>query len=761
MRIPVALLLVAALVAAWFTFDPLGDASSDAALDAPVAAEGEGARGGDPLAPGGRDAAPGGARAAAAAPAASGDPAREAVAATGTAALVVTARAWDSGNACSYRYLFVDAGEAVRHEAQVEYQATAEELAARGVVVPAPTIGVAPRADSEGGARFEVPAGRALRAFIDLSNPALPATLEPAEGCVVHVDPLAPGEVREVELLVVFPTRAWHLLVLDRETGAPIEGAMVATELEWRRWTSGRDPGRGGSDAREGSAPTRTDAAGRATVRCRTRSHHATVVSAEGYGVVYLPNNPRAEGPESPFVVRLDRAATLRGTVVGLDPDARYFAVAELPAYRLAQPMDVPGWSSGTEWFRASVDDAGRFDLTGLPPNADFELSVRPIGGEAGDAIVLERLSLMPGEELVKRWDLTRVVAIEGVVVDGAGAPLRDAQVVLMLSGKSFRSIRDTPPLQTARTGEDGRFAFAGVPEGDYRVHHVARRSRGEAADSVGVGVRYDEPLDPVRVVVHSGVSLRGRLVAPNGDPVPNALLYARNGSVVASDRTADDGTFDLHPLIAGECSIMISFAAIDSTGAALAAPERLTAVAPAEGVEFALVLAGTIEGRLVDAETGEPVLGMIMVQRAHGEGRRGIRTSKGSAEFAYDSLVPGRYSVVGEANDGRVGALRGLDVRAGETLRDLVVEIEPTVELRVHYGGSRGRAILYVLRDEVAFATEWLDPDAVVDVRVPRGTVELVLTETNAQVPFEERTVYAREVVTLDEAGAVSVELD
>ena len=98
------------------------------------------------------------------------------------------------------------------------------------------------------------------------------------------------------------------------------------------------------------------------------------------------------------------------------------------------------------------------------------------------------------------------VVTLEGIVVDGANAPLADAQLSLKPYGLATRS---------ARSGKDGRFSFEAVPvgTGSMTIRHMGYRLRTIPVDvsvsnnpSLQVSLEeVAEELDPITVDATSG----------------------------------------------------------------------------------------------------------------------------------------------------------------------------------------------------------------------------------------------------------------
>lgn len=143
--------------------------------------------------------------------------------------------------------------------------------------------------------------------------------------------------------------------------------------------------------------------------------------------------------------------------------------------------------------------------------------------------------------------------AITGLVTitaDGASQPVRRARVTL-----------ESPALtrpQHADTDTDGRYRFAALPAGAYRVRvekagFVQRPAQVSLVDAQSLSL----PLEMVR-----GAALEGRILNDAGNPAVNIVVSAvkfaydtrgRRIEPVRQTRTDDRGRYRLHTLPAGE----------------------------------------------------------------------------------------------------------------------------------------------------------------------------------------------------------------
>jgi protocatechuate 3,4-dioxygenase beta subunit len=144
-----------------------------------------------------------------------------------------------------------------------------------------------------------------------------------------------------------------------------------------------------------------------------------------------------------------------------------------------------------------------------------------------------------------QRWPdlkMARAAAVEGLVIDGGGRPVPQADVFVFEEGRP--SSWDAP---AAVTGAEGTFRLEGlVPDGAVSV--LARTTA--AATAVPVAVQPAKQKDPVRLVVEPGrVShIRGTVTDKSGTPVTGAMVWLnwtsdRFGGWALLEKMSTDGS--------------------------------------------------------------------------------------------------------------------------------------------------------------------------------------------------------------------------
>ncbi|MBK9036298.1 MAG: carboxypeptidase regulatory-like domain-containing protein [Myxococcales bacterium] len=375
---------------------------------------------------------------------------------------------------------------------------------------------------------------------------------------------------------------------------------------------------------------------------------------------------------------------------------------------------------------QAFTDSDGRFAIGGLPRRGLDVVAWHPTGASA---VVAADLTATATVELALTLDVTG--AITGVVVDRAGEPIGDAQVLAEAIGggpaeQSAWSVRGT---QQVVTDPGGSFRFAGLPAGDYRVR-AARGDAGEEAVYAAAASTAQPGGPPLRLVLAADGHITGKVAFADGR-APALVTIAIDG---ASGRPTGraDGTF-ARAAIAGAHQVVV-------TGPGFV-PKAVRDVAVEEGAATDLgtitVEAGrSISGRVLDG-AGAPVAGATVAA--------GPLLTGGGAELYIENESPGARSTETDA-DGRftltgfgprpltvfagkdgvgraaavavprgpdsvaldlvlapVGALTGTITRSGQPLGETVVIANPA--------GSTGANFFVVTGADGTFALDALSP--------------------------------------------------
>ncbi len=237
-------------------------------------------------------------------------------------------------------------------------------------------LNAAPLTDEQGQARFHFPGGGGYSIFF------------PGQADRVLRLQLQPGEKRDAALwLRTSADVDLGLLVLDEQTRAPLEGALVEV----------RGLDRAGVSVTGATEKALSDALGLAALRLPSWLDLAARVSREGYGSVRLDRTWEHVDPTRPLEVRLPRCARLEGRVTDESgvPMGDVLVLFGGPEVITDAGGGVPP-DIGVRWWRATTEPDGSYALDGLFPGVDLNVELHKGGLRA--VRETRKLRLEPGE---------------------------------------------------------------------------------------------------------------------------------------------------------------------------------------------------------------------------------------------------------------------------------------------------------------------------------------------------------------------------
>jgi uncharacterized GH25 family protein len=447
----------------------------------------------------------------------------------------------------------------------------------RGIDVRALEGGFMAGSDEHGRAAVCAPVGRDLSLLFE------------SRGLLLGKRPLRPAKNEEASPAVFQlpdpPTAAGK--VVDAATRRPLAGALV--------WPEGH-PEAFVRAAADGSWKLALSTAPEGRVRAAAPDHlpaAARVAGAPAAGPL-LALAPRETGARVASGVVLDEGGRpVQGAAVDL--------VASLGSTAEALPK------AGSA-VAARADRQGRF-RSQLHPGS-WDLLARAPGLVA---TVVRGIVVGPGREPM---DLGKVVlrrgaTLDGQVVDPQGKPLADCQVRIFLSGgmtlaRFFAAGAQEESLET-RTGADGGFTLAGLPEG--RPVTVQVSGKGYSSATLpGIQV---PPEPPLRVTLSPSSRISGRIVDESGTPVTRAQVLAvaegggPGGGGAAGPLDANGG-FVIENVSPGRFTLAVAvpgFLPAQRRGIEVAAGKDVS------GLEVVVQKGATVEGRVTTAD-GRPLAG-------------------------------------------------------------------------------------------------------------------------------------------------------
>ncbi|HYO12902.1 MAG TPA: carboxypeptidase regulatory-like domain-containing protein [Thermoanaerobaculia bacterium] len=547
--------------------------------------------------------------------------------------------------------------------------------------------------DAEGqpvdGAQLQVlpsPVGRQTMMLTDSSQVALSdsrglfrlrlASRVPYEITAVHegyapvsikVPSLEPRSARKDLRIVLERGRTAFGRVVDTRE-QPVAGARVSL-----RRAAGAEDGFeimiGSADAGPGHEGT-TDATGRFEIGRLPAGRFDLMAQAEGFAPMVVPG-VAVEGKAAARVdlgtVVLPPGMKVEGTVV--DPQGQ-----PLEGVRVAvQPTDflsMRTFSLREEPSKTGPD--GRFAISGLREGQRIDIKAWREGYLQGAAVALDipapgpvRIVLEPGAR------------VAGRVVTEDGKPI--ANVGVYASGEEGGLGMGRLRRGAARTDETGRFELDGLEPGKLVLRAVAAGYLGAEARVEAVA---GAETPDVRIVLRMGAVVTGRVLGPDGAPVPGAdvrvIQTSREETVYAlaagGARTDGEGNYRLAGIEEGRRSIAASHDDFQR------AVKDLDVRAGENRLDLQLGRGHPVTGRVVDA-AGRPVADarVVLSTRGFGHGGEGPQEAASSADgsFRFPSVASGTYVLSASREGYAPGALPDPVQVGGAPVADLEVRLE------------------------------------------------------------------------------------
>ncbi len=290
-------------------------------------------------------------------------------------------------------------------------------------------------------------------------------------------------------------------------------------------------------------------------------------------------------------------------------------------------------------------------ESTELPPPAaparPDEAAQRLDGGAVGTRVAVDR----PAATRRAAGGAT----LAGLVLDEALEPAPGVDVVIRrTASEKNTAVSDTP--QTVTTGTDGTFAADGLPFGSYSL--LATRGNLAAVCDAQTGP-FRPGVNDMTLQLRPAHSLAGRISNTQGEPVAGAevtVLYlppmglmrqqGRPGSPEEAARalplvaqSEDQGTFEFDRV-----PVSRALVAVKAEGYAPYISELIQL--PAAGVAITLGLGGSLAGRVLQADTGEPLSGFALRVSGPTMADTHEAMTNDSGEYECAGLRPGEYTI-------------------------------------------------------------------------------------------------------------------
>jgi hypothetical protein len=393
------------------------------------------------------------------------------------------------------------------------------------------------------------------------------------------------------------------------------------------------------------------------------------------------------------LLVPLKQAGSVKGRV--LLPSGEPAVGAEVCV------LHLEGWYGYFPNEKEPTDEHGEFHIPRLGPAVNCRLLARL---EGYGAAISERFDIRQGDSVEDMiLSLQEPGTISGTIRNSNGEPVsEDYYVTFGLAHTSHAGVGGSA-LGKASPDESGGYRMSGLPPGDILVHlHVMVRCMdfgmgNHAGDGACTSPREAEVARVTSGKETTGIDfvvpakkrrtghIAGRVVTADGRGVGNAKVHAYTNLLVqllaseeegehADTATDQEGYFAIGEIIEGTFTLSAYH------------PEYVRGQAsdiesPSDNATIVLREFAGVEGRVIRAETGEPVPEFKIFYGTNEEWlqSKNVRNAQGS--FHLEELVPETWLLRAEA-DGVGRTQTRIAVQEGE-VKQVVLELRPENPLR------------------------------------------------------------------------------
>jgi Carboxypeptidase regulatory-like domain/PDZ domain len=384
------------------------------------------------------------------------------------------------------------------------------------------------------------------------------------------------------------------------------------------------------------------DSQGRFTLT-RLGAGKLAIAARQGNEAATLENLPIGSGQKTDLTIKLQPGGRVSG-VVSWDDGS--------PAAELKVVGTQRGGGRGQREVRSAAD--GTFTV-GPFPAGDISVVVMPPGERTSWSSLARPeqvdLKVAAGEHRtgVKLVASRRSGTISGIVLGPDGQPVAGASVLASTErdGRAYKRVFDA----RAVTGPDGAFALESLKKGTYTIwasspEHPEVERTGIAAGTKGV-----------RVQMSRASSVAGVFVGPDGKPVSSYTLIAlppgKDSEQMRLRLAVDEGAatlvndsrgaFQVARLTAGRYDLVANA----TDGKAARVEVSVSEGERKQGVRLVAQDGVTVQGKVVEYDSGEPLGGMVVQVAAAAVALEATTDAQGAFQLANVPALPGLIASV------------------------------------------------------------------------------------------------------------------
>ncbi|GMV92519.1 MAG: hypothetical protein AMXMBFR82_22970 [Candidatus Hydrogenedentota bacterium] len=288
---------------------------------------------------------------------------------------------------------------------------------------------------------------------------------------------------------------------------------------------------------------------------------------------------------------------------------------------------------------------------------------------------------------------LYREATVEGVVANPGGSGVPGMPVTT--------ANRDMSPIRwTASTEADasGVFRLEGLLPGTHSLAVIKEEDFSPAVAVLEVQLQEGEHRTGIRVPYDGeGLVVAGRVTDEEGNPLEAAFVQAINGLHPRDTRTDADGNFRLVQMPPGTFPLYASLTGYYDRNTL---DDARLVESGSEDVEIVLRRSGSVSGRVVDGETGDPVTAFGIMQfggvasALDSNSENSLRAVEDpDGRFHLDNVVLDEATIAVKA-DGYMPAFEVIHLASGERLEEITFQLHPGHVLDGFVVDARGNPV-------------------------------------------------------------------